>query len=161
MKVAIYARVSTDKQDLDHQVSQLIDYVNRRDDLELFLIYQDIYTGSSDTRPQFSRMLDDLRRYRFHAVVITKLDRLARSLKHLITLMDEFQNKKVELICTTQQIDTTSAIGKLTWQIMGAFAEFERELISQRTREGIRGKKNVGKRGKDKKPRKRRRTLRK
>lgn len=161
MKVAIYARVSTDKQDLDNQVSQLIDYVTRRQDLELYAIYQDIYTGTSDTRPQFNMLLNDLRHYKFHAVIVTKIDRLARSLKHLITLMDEFQNKRVELITTTQAIDTTSPQGKLTWQIMGAFAEFERELISQRTKEGLKGKKNVGKRGKDKKPRKKRGVLRK
>lgn len=161
MKVGIYARVSTDKQDLDNQINQLIDYVARRPDLEVFAIYQDVYTGASDSRPGFNLLLHDLRHYKFRAVVVTKLDRLARSLRHLITLLDEFQNKRVELITTTQPIDTTSPTGKLTWQILGAVAEFERELISQRTKEGLKGKKNVGKRGKDKKPRKSRGTLRK
>jgi len=60
----------------------------------------------------------------------------------------------------SQNIDTTSASGKLQFQIIGAFAEFERNLISERTREGLKGKKNVGKRGKDKEPRKRRGVLR-
>ena len=86
---------------------------------------------------------------------------MGRSLQHLLGLFDEFKNKGVHFVATTQNVDTTTPIGKLQLQILGAFAEFERNLISERTKEGLRMAKNVGKRGKDKKPRKRRGTLRK
>jgi len=73
-------------------------------------------------------------------------------------LFDEFQIKGVDFIAVTQQIDTSTAAGRLQMQIMGAFAEFERNIISERTKEGLRHKRE-GKRGKDKKPRKRRGVL--
>ena len=102
-----------------------------------------------------------MRQYRFRMILVTKLDRIGRSLQHLLTLFDEFKSKKVEFVAITQNIDTTTAAGKLQMQIMGAFAEFERNIISERTKEGLRHAKNVGKRGKDKKPRQKRGGLRK
>ena len=105
-------------------------------------------------------MLADMRLYKFNAVVVSKLDRIGRSLQHLLSLMDEFNNKGVQFIAVTQNIDTTTSMGKMQLQIMGSFAEFERNLISERTKEGLKGKINVGKRGKDKRPRKKRGVLR-
>ena len=110
---------------------------------------------------EFNKLLEDMRHYRFRGIVVTKLDRIGRSLQHLLSIFDEFINKKVEFIAVTQNIDTTTAAGKLQLQIMGAFAEFEHNIISERTREGMRTAKNVGKRGKDKKPRRKRGVLRK
>ncbi len=101
-------------------------------------------------------MLEDMRSYRFQAVMVTKLDRIGRSLQHLLSLFDEFNNKGVQFIAVTQNIDTTSSAGKLQMQILAAFAEFERNLISERTKEGMKDAKNVGKRGKDKTQRKKR-----
>ena len=95
-----------------------------------------------------------MRNYKFDCVMVTKLDRMGRSLQHLLSLFDEFQRKGIQFISVTQNIDTTSASGKLQLQILGAFAEFERNLISERTKEGLRRAINVGKRGKDKTPRK-------
>ena len=97
-----------------------------------------------------------MREYKFDAIMVTKLDRIGRSLKHLLSLFDEFQNKRIHFIATTQNIDTSTPSGKLQMQIMGAFAEFERNIISERTKEGLKYANRVGKRGKDKKPRKRR-----
>jgi DNA invertase Pin-like site-specific DNA recombinase len=159
MKVAIYARVSTEEQHVDKQVEQMKDFCKRHDH-EIHDTYVDVMSGAKASRPEFNRLLGDLRKYRFRAVVVTKLDRLGRSLQHLISLLDEFKSKGVDFIATTQNIDTTSAAGRLQWQIMGAFAEFEREIIRERTREGMKTAKNVGKRGKDKKPRKKRGVLR-
>jgi DNA invertase Pin-like site-specific DNA recombinase len=88
--------------------------------------------------------------------MVTKLDRLGRSLQHLLSLFDEFNKRRISFIATTQNIDTTTAGGRLQMQILGAFAEFERSLISERTKEGLKVATGVGKRGKDKKPRKRR-----
>jgi len=131
---------------------------------EIFKIYKDFVSGIKESRPAFNELLNDMRHYKFRAIIVSKLDRLGRSLKHLISLLDEFQLKKVDFIAVTQNIDTTTASGRLQWQIMGAFAEFERELIRERTKEGLKNspkKHLIGKRGKDKKPRKKRGGLRK
>ncbi len=160
MKVAIYVRVSTDEQDLTSQLELCKKHCEVQG-YEVYKIYKDVYTGTSDNRPSFNELLQDMRQYRFSMVVVTKLDRMGRSLKHLLNLFEEFNSKGVQFVAVTQNIDTSTSSGKLQMQILGAFAEFERNLISERTKEGLKGKDNVGKRGKDKRPRKRRRVLRK
>jgi DNA invertase Pin-like site-specific DNA recombinase len=97
-----------------------------------------------------------MRHYKFQIIMVTKLDRMGRSLQHLLSLFDEFKRKGIHFIAVTQNIDTSTSGGKLQMQIMGAFAEFERNIISERTKEGLSKATGVGKRGKDKKPRKRR-----
>lgn len=160
MKVAIYNRISTNKQNLDIQEKICRKYCENQK-FKVYAVYKDIYSGAKDSRPSFDIMLDEMRKYKFNCIMVTKLDRIGRSLKHLISLFDEFNKKGVYFIAATQNIDTSSSIGKLQMQIMGAFAEFERNLISERTKEGLKGKKNVGKRGKDKKQRKKRGGIRK
>ena len=164
MKVAIYCRVSTEEQNVENQVSICKKFCESKS-WEVFKIYTDVISGAKSSRPAFNDLLADMRNYKFRIVMVTKIDRLGRSLQHLISLLDEFKSKNVEFVATTQNIDTTSAAGRLQWQIMGAFAEFERELIRERTREGLyvngKLKENVGKRGKDKKERKKRGGLRK
>ena len=152
-KVAIYARVSTDTQDVDKQVQELKTIAL----LQKYMIsgiYSDKVSGTKDSRPELNRMMFDMRKGLFDAVMIYKLDRLGRSLKHLITVCEEFHNKGVDLIVTSQGIDTSTATGKLLFNILGSVAEFEKELISERTKLGLKKAENVGKRGKDKSPRK-------
>jgi len=160
MKVAIYCRVSTADQDERKQEKICRDYCESQG-WEIYKVYSDVISGAKLSRPMFNELLRDLRHYKFRMVVVTKLDRMGRSLKHLISLLDEFRNKNVEFVAVTQNIDTSSSIGRLQWQILGAFAEYERSIISERTKEGLRFAKNVGKRGKDKVQRKSRGTLRK
>lgn len=160
MKVAIYARVSTEEQDANKQVEALKEYCKRFDH-EVYKVYVDVISGSKESRPSFNELLLDMRQFKFGGIVVTKLDRIGRSLQHLLSIFDEFKKKGVHFVATTQNIDTTTAGGTLLFQIMGAFAEFERNIISQRTKEGLANAKNVGKRGKDKKPRKKRGGLRK
>lgn len=154
MKVAIYGRVSTEEQDADKQIFICEDY-SKRQGHSIVGTYKDIISGTTSSRPEFNKLLEDMRSKKFDAIIVTKLDRLGRSLQHLLSLFDEFQKQGVHFIAVTQNIDTTSAAGKLQMQIMGAFAEFERNIISERTKEGLKRKKE-GKRGADKKPRKRR-----
>ena len=94
-----------------------------------------------------------MRTGKFDVVVIWKLDRLGRSLQHLLHIVDEFKKYNIDFVCVSQNIDTSTASGNFTFHILGAVAEFERTLISERTKEGLKSAKNVGKRGKDKKPR--------
>ncbi len=160
MKVGIYARVSTEEQDANKQVDICKEWC-KNNNHEVYNIYVDVISGTISSRPQFNKLLEDMRRYKFRGIVVTKLDRIGRSLQHLLSLFDEFTKKHVEFIAITQNIDTSTATGKLQLQIMGAFAEFERNIISERTKEGMLNAKNVGKRGKDKKPRAKRGGLRK
>ena len=155
MRVAIYCRVSTEEQDADKQEFILREWSSRNNH-EIYKVYKDVISGKTSSRPAFNLMLEDMREYKFDAIAVTKLDRLGRSLQHLLSLFEEFNTKGIHFIATTQNIDTSSAAGKLQMQIMGAFAEFERNIISERTKEGMRRAIGVGKRGKDKIPRKRR-----
>lgn len=160
MKVAIYCRVSTEDQNLDVQ-EQICKKECSVKEYNIFKVYTDVCSGAKDSRPAFDIMLNDMRYYKFDCIMVTKLDRIGRSLKHLLSMFDEFNNKGIHFIAVTQNIDTSSSIGKFQMQMLGAFAEFERNIISERTKEGLKGKKNVGKRGTDKKPRRKRGVLRK
>jgi len=160
MKVAIYCRVSTEEQDADKQEQACLDYCSRMN-YEVFRVYKDVISGKTISRPEFDIMLNDMRLWKFNCIMVTKLDRIGRSLKHILSLFDEFKSKGVQFIAITQNIDTTSAAGQLQMQIIGAFAEFERNIISERTKEALKYAKNVGKRGKDKKDRKQRGVSRK
>lgn len=160
MKVAIYCRVSTEEQDVDKQ-EEICREACARQNNAVYHVYKDVISGSTSSRPEFNRLLYDMRHYKFDAIMVTKLDRLGRSLRHLLSLFDEFKVKGIHFIAATQNIDTSSAGGMLQMQIMGAFAEFERTIISERTKEGLRKAQGVGKRGRDKVPRKRRGGLKK
>jgi DNA invertase Pin-like site-specific DNA recombinase len=155
MKVAIYCRVSTEEQNADKQEDICREYC-KRNNLEIYKVYKDIISGTTSSRPNFNELLEDMRQRKFQVILVTKLDRLGRSLQHLLALLEEFNKKGIHFIAVTQSIDTTSASGKLQLQILGAFAEFERNMISERTKEGLRKAIGVGKRGRDKIPRKRR-----
>ncbi len=160
MKTAIYCRCSTNDQDTVVQERLCREFCSRAGH-EVYKVYTDSgVSGMKDSRPEFDELLWDMRHYKFKAVVVTKLDRIGRSLRHILSLFDEFNAKGVHFIATTQNIDTSSAAGKLQMQMIGAFAEFERNIISERTREALQFAKNVGKRGKDKKPRQKRGVLR-
>lgn len=161
MKVAIYARVSTQDQQTDSQIQLCKDNCDRLG-YEVYKVYVDnAISGAKTSRPSFNQMLDDMRDCKFDCIMVTKLDRIGRSLQHLLSLFNEFNTKGVHFVSVTQNIDTISASGRLMLHIIGAFAEYERNIISERTKEGLRNKTGVGKRGKDTKPRKRRGGLKK
>jgi DNA invertase Pin-like site-specific DNA recombinase len=161
MKVAIYCRVSTDEQNIANQEKLCREYCARAG-FDVYHVYSDEgVSGMKTSRPSFDRLLADMRLYRFDCIMVTKLDRVGRSLQHILSLFEEWKNKGVHFIATTQNIDTSSPAGKLQMQMLGAFAEFERNIISERTKEGIRDNPKVGKRGKDKHPRQKRGVLRK
>ena len=149
---AIYARVSTEEQNPEIQTKELETYIFNKN-LGLYKTYVDKVSGTKDPRPALNDMMFDMRKGLFNAIVVYKLDRLGRSLKHLLTICEELHNKNVTLIVTSQNIDTSTASGKLLFNILGSVAEFEKELISERTKLGQKNAKNIGKRGKDKKKR--------
>ncbi len=160
MKAALYCRCSTVDQDTSVQEKICREFCDRIGH-EVFKIYTDTgVSGMKDSRPAFNDLLKDMRLMKFNCIVVTKLDRIGRSLQHILSLFDEFSTLGVHFIATSQSIDTSSSIGKFQLQMLGAFAEFERNIISERTREGLQFANGVGKRGKDKKPRRKRGVLR-
>jgi len=149
---AIYCRVSTSEQDPLKQVDLLKTFSSQQN-IKVHKVYIDEISGTKSSRPSLDLMLRDMRKGIFNCILIYKLDRLGRSLQHLITILEELHNKNVDLIVSSMNIDTKTASGKLLFNIMGAVAEFVRELISERTKMGLKKAKNVGKRGPDKGPR--------
>jgi DNA invertase Pin-like site-specific DNA recombinase len=91
-------------------------------------------------------MMKDIRKRKIDVIVIWALDRLARSLKHLLTIADECKTLGVDIVCLKQNIDTTLPAGRLTFQVLGAVAEFEREMLRERVKAGMAQAKRSGKR---------------
>src|SRR5690606_22218685 len=142
-RVAIYIRVSTAEQKMDGysmeaQEEKLWDYVEKNGGLisKKEWIYKDAHTGSDLNRPEFQRLMKDVRDGKYDAVLIWKIDRLSRSLKHLLTIFEDLVKVKVSLISLQENIDFSGPIGALIFQIFGAIAQFERELIKGRTQFG-------------------------
>ena len=136
MKCAIYCRVSTDEQNPKHQEKALREYA-KNNDYKIFKVYTDKTYGSKQSRPALNELMFDARAKKFNVVIVWKLDRLGRSLQHLLTIVHEWNLKGIDFVCTTQNIDTTTPSGELVFHILGAIAQFERTLISERTKEGM------------------------
>jgi len=150
MKVALYVRVSKQDQNPEMQRKALIEKAEREGwDYELFSEKE----SSRKTRPIKYDLYQQLLRKEYDAVVVWKIDRWARSTQELSREVTTLFNKGVKFISLTDNIDLSSASGTLQFNIISAFAQFERDIISERTKEGLKGKNNVGKRGKDKKRR--------
>ncbi len=127
-----YARVSTDAQDEAGQVARLRAAGCER-------VYTDHgVSGAKASRPEWDRLTGPDGPLRAgDAVVFAKLDRIGRSTKHLIQIAEDFEARGVDLVALDQPVDTTTAIGKMFFTILAAFAQFERDMISERTRDGL------------------------
>lgn len=137
MKIG-YARVSTQGQQVDLQVDAL-----QKAGCEL--IFQEIVSGAKADRPELAKMRAQLRKG--DTVCIYKLDRLGRSMKHLLELVDEFQQKGVGLLSLTDAIDSSTAQGRLVLNLFASLAEFERDLIRERTQAGLISARARGRKG--------------
>jgi len=159
-KVALYVRNSTneERQNPQTQINPLI----RKCEVEewKYEVFQEFASGSKETRPELDKMLRRVRDKEFEAVIVVRLDRLGRSLKHLLQLLEEFRKNKVAFISLTEGFDTQTPQGEFFFQIAGAFAQFERKLIQERIYAGLDRAKEEGKtlgRPKGSKDKKRRR----
>jgi DNA invertase Pin-like site-specific DNA recombinase len=123
-----YARVSTRDQNLELQLDALTK-------AGCEIIFQEQASGATKARPELDRLLASLRRG--DTVTIYKLDRLGRSLKHLLDMVAELEFRRVGLVSLTDAINTTSAQGRLVFNLFASLAEFERELIRERTHAGL------------------------
>ena len=144
MKCAIYARVSTTKQDETLQIPRCEEFAKRHG-WEVVQIYQDEASGRDANRPGWKALESDLRRHEFDAIIVTKLDRVMRSLMQLLQIFETFQKYGVMIVTIEQGIlDLKSANGRLQVQLLGMLAEWEKELISDRTKEALAMKKAKG-----------------
>jgi DNA invertase Pin-like site-specific DNA recombinase len=144
-RAALYVRVSTDRQTIENQEIQLRQIAERRG-WEVVEIYNDAgisgAKGRKD-RPGLDRMLNDASRRKFDVVMAWAIDRVGRSLIDLLGTIQHLEACGVDLYLDQQNIDTTTPMGKLIFQITGAFAEFERSMIRQRVHAGLaRARKN-------------------
>lgn len=133
-----YARVSTESQNLDRQLDVLKKY-------GVDMIYNEKMTGTKKDRPELSKLLDRITQG--DTVVIESLSRLGRSTKDLIELTELFQSKGVHLVSLKESIDTSTSTGKLLFTLMSAIAQFERDTIADRTREGLASARARGRKG--------------
>ena len=146
MKIALYARVSTsDKgQDPQMQLRELREYCQRRD-WTIAHEYVDVgVSGSKDSRPELNKLMADAKQRRFDAVLVWKLDRLGRSLKHLVSALSEFEALGVSFVSLRDSFDLTTPAGRLMFNMVASFAEFERDLIRERVKAGIANRRAKG-----------------
>jgi len=134
--VAIYVRVSTKKQSTELQKERLIEYCKKRG--YNYSIYSDEgYSGKSGKRPGFRMLINDIKNgKKFDAVIVTKFDRFARSIQDLINTVTFLRDNNISFIAIDNNVDTSSSQGRLLFHLLGAIAEFEREIIVERMAEG-------------------------
>ena len=133
-----YARVSTQEQDSSAQIAAL-------ESAGCEIVFQEKATGGRWDRPELQRLMEQLRPN--HVVVVWKLDRLSRSLKDLLILMERIDQAGAGFRSLTEAIDTTTPAGRMMMQIVGSFAEFEREMLRERTRIGLDAAREQGRTG--------------
>lgn len=133
-----YARVSTEQQNLDRQIDALKQY-------GVDMIYNEKMTGTKRDRPELSKLLDRITEG--DTVVVESLSRLGRSTKDLLELTELFEKKGVHLVSLKESIDTSTSTGKLLFTLMSAIAQFERDVIADRTKEGLRSARARGRTG--------------
>jgi site-specific DNA recombinase len=154
VRCGIYTRVSTDQgleQDfnsLDAQYDASQAYIRSQAHAGWILLrakYNDGgFTGSHTDRPALQRLLQDVRAGKIDVVVVYKVDRLTRSLADFAKLVELFDQNKVSFVSVTQQFNTTTSMGRLTLNVLLSFAQFEREVTSERIRDKISASKRKG-----------------
>jgi DNA invertase Pin-like site-specific DNA recombinase len=147
-RVAIYARVSTTNhgQDATLQTSEMRQFADARG-WKLADEYVDKgVSGAKDSRPELNRLMADAHKRRFDVVLVWKLDRFGRSLRHLVNALAEFESLNIAFVSLSDNLDLSTASGRLMFNIIGAMAEFERALIQERVRAGIRNARAKGRR---------------
>ncbi len=151
IKVAIYARVSTADQNPEAQLLALREYAAQRG-FTIYKEYIDHVSGNLERHAAkrhdnqaYRELMEDVARRVVGCVIVWKYDRFARSLSVLVSALQQFHSLGVDFISYTQNIDTTTPMGRLFYHIIGSFAEFEREMIVERVRAGLANAKAKGK----------------
>jgi DNA invertase Pin-like site-specific DNA recombinase len=143
-KCAIYARVSTADQHIDSQLYDLRSFAKQRG-YEVVCEYTDVgVSGTKARRPGLDALMKDARKHKFAVVLVAAFDRMARSTRHFLQVMDELNDLEIEFISRRENVDTTGAMGRLFVTLIGCIAELEADLIKERIRAGMRRRKLEG-----------------
>ena len=143
-KVAIYVRVSTSGQTVENQERELLAHCQRQG-WQVFKVYRDEgFSGAVAERPALKEMMAAARQGRFDLVACWKIDRIARSISHLIEVLSELKGLGIGFISLTEAINTGTAQGRMLCSFLGAIGEFERELTIERVRSGMARAKAAG-----------------
>ena len=145
-RIALYARVSDPRDGRQHpeiQLSELREYAAQRG-WRVLCEYIDHISGAKDSRPELNRLMADAQRRKFDLVLVWKLDRLGRSLRHLVNTLAEFEALGIGLVSMRENLDPTTPIGRMMFGMVACLAEFERSLISERVTAGMRHAKSKG-----------------
>lgn len=148
MRTALYARVSTigKGQDPEMQLRELREYAARREWTIAGEYCDHGVSGAAESRPELNRLLAAAHQRKFDAILVWKLDRFGRSLKHLVVTLADLEALGVLFVSLRDNLDLTTASGRLMFQIIAAMAEFERALIQERVRAGMRNARAKGRR---------------
>lgn len=141
---AIYARVSTLDQNCEVQLADLRRYAGQRFGRAYEFVDQGV-SGTQRRRPALDALMKDASKRMFDVVLVWKFDRFARSLKHLMDSLEEFGVLGIDFVSYTEGVDTTTPSGQLLFHIVGAVAQFERDLIAERVRAGLAHARAMGK----------------
>src|SRR5580700_7126768 len=144
-RVALYCRISTGDQHLETQLLDLREMAKQRG-YEIVQEYRDIISGSKAKRPGLDQLLADVRRHHFDIVLVAAFDRVARSVRHFLEVLDELGHLNIEFVSLRENIDTGGPLGRAMIVIVSAIAELERSLIVERVRAGMRRAKLEGRR---------------
>src|SRR6202023_2378248 len=145
MRAAIYARVSTFDQEPENQLQELRRYAEARAWTAVEYVDRGV-SGAKDRRAALDRLVADAKRRRFDVLVVWRLDRLGRNLRHLITLLEELQALGIAFVSLNEGIDAPTPASKLQMHILGAIAELERARIAERVKAGLQRARAQGKR---------------
>lgn len=137
MNIALYARVSTDQQSTDMQLTELRRYCEGRG-IKIFHEYIDQgYSGAKKKRPALDQLMDDAQKRKFDAVLVYRFDRFARSTQHLLEALETFRNLGIQFISYNENIDTGSPMGQAMFTICSAISQLERDIIRERVKSGL------------------------
>jgi len=148
MRAAIYGRISKSNhgQDIGLQTGELRQFCEARGWQIAGEYLDEGISGAKDSRPELNRLMADAHKRRFDVVAVWRFDRFARSVSHLLRVLEQFNALGIAFVSLSEQIDTTTPTGKMIFTVLGAVAELERSLIAERARAGLRNARAKGKR---------------
>jgi len=145
LKVAVYCRVSTDTQDLIQQIRACRKFCDYKG-FEIGKMYADVGSGKNYfTRPNYNKMLEDLRAMKYEGVVTFRFDRLGRNAVQAVRFFEEMENKGISIFSLSENLDTSTAIGRAVRDIIVRLAQLERESIAEATKQRLNALKSMGK----------------
>ena len=142
-KAALYTRVSGHDQSSEGQLQELKEYAKHRS-WEVVGVYSDTISGVKSSRPALDRLMKDAAKRKFEIVVTWRIDRLGRSVSHLLDVLETLRKLGIEYASLSEAIDTSTAAGKMVFTVLGAVAELERNLTIDRVRMGLANAKRRG-----------------